>query len=271
MDELGLTCLIALDRMVRLRPSAVLEALREAAPRSGVSVDPRAAGRDQSAVAFTIDRQEFAAIAMPGRLPDDVFASAVRNGIFWAGAKAAMDPHQAFIIVTAAEAVAGKGLVRAQAVAMTRAVAALLRTAPALGVVWHGGAGAEVAVPPARFDHALADLAKERWPVDVWLAYRVFGGVREGQKLIGAQTQGAARYFGGEIQVAPIATSDPGEVLRIIVNTASHVMGQGQMMRSGQTLQVRGERVMMLEVIPPTRDKPGLIRLVDRTAQQQAG
>ena len=74
-------------------------------------------------------------------------------------------------------------------------------------------------------------------------------------------------YFGTEIEVMPLPVPDPSEPLRILMNTAGHLMAHGPHLRDGQPMQVQGLRPMRVAIIPPRDGRPGAIRLVPAAAE----
>jgi hypothetical protein len=259
MSEFGLMCLIALEQPVRLDPEAALAALTRTAPRSDLAVTARAADSGESGLAIRIDGQDYAAVALPGQMPDEICAMAQAGGVFWAQRREALEAHRGFLALSAAEPARGHGLVRAQAVALTRLAAALASATPALGLVWPG---AGTAVSADRLDKASGQIQIGVWPVDIWIGFELLGVTREGRRLIGARSRGGTAFFGSEVEVAPLATDDRVEPLRILMNMASHLMAHGPHIRDGQPIQLQGQRPMRVTLIPARDGRPAAIRLV---------
>jgi len=258
MNGLGLMCLIALSEPARLDARALRETLGQTAPRSDVTVEPRLSEAGERGLVIRIDRQDFAAVVLEGRLPQQVHDAAMHAPVGWPGRAEALAGERAFVAVAAAEPVTGHGLARAQAVALSRLAAALAGTLPARALVW---TAAGVAASTARFAHIPAEILQERWPVDVWIGFRLLGMQAEGGERFGALSHGAARFFGSEIEVVPYATTDRSEPLRLGLATAAHLMTHGSHLRDGQALQAKNTPRARCSLHPGPNGGPGVIRL----------
>ena len=259
MNDLGLMCMLALEAPVALDPQAILAALSDTAPRSNVAVEPRTGAEDTRGLFVTIDRQDFAVIAEDCAIPDPALVEAIEHSGFWRNRRAVLAQHRAMIAISATERATGHGLLRAQAVALTRLAAAVATTAPALALCW---VSAATVVPAVRLAQAIDEIKAERWPVDLWIgciAQRTRDATK--QRLAGARSRGAAGYFGAEIEIFPFATSDLSEPAKIILNTAGYLMAHGSHLRAGQVLQLPGGRRMGFDRLPATDGDPALIRL----------
>lgn len=254
MTELGLVCLIALTEPVDLVPERVRAAIAQVAPRSAVGVE----GRGSDALAITLDRHPLVATVLAETMPDEA-TEALGRSLFWPDAALALSRHAGFVALAAAEPARGLGLVRAQAVALTRAAAGLAEELPALGIYWHG-AGA--VVPPERLARAAAQFAQDRWPVDVWFGYRLHGTqLADGTYALGVRTQGAAAYLGHEIEVPPFPSTDRGACLRILWNAVGYLMAAGDVLRDGQLVEVSGERRTRYRLTLAPGGRPGVAQL----------
>jgi hypothetical protein len=264
VSGLGLMCMIGLGAPARLDAPAVHDALRESAPDSNITVTPRIADDGDGGLAVTIDRQDFAAVSLPGQMPTPVCEAALRGGIFWNDRRQMIETHRGFIAISAAEPALGHGLTRAQAAALTRLAAALARTTPALGLCWPS---AGTAVSPERLAQSLEQIHGGVWPVDMWIGYRMLVSDPTGDSLIGARTHGAVAYFGAEVELARFAAADPSEPLHILLNIVGYLMGHGAHLGDGQPIQVqpnqgRAGRRFRVQRHPASGARPGLIRLV---------
>lgn len=266
MSELGLMCFIMLETPSQLNPATVREALAEAAPRCDVRVRAQDPGDGGSGLVVEIDGNAYAVISEPGRMPDEICAMVRTGGIFWAEREQDLENHDGFLAISATEVAKGHGLVRAQAVALTRLAVAVARTVPALGLIWPG---AGTAAPAERLETVLQQIQQDRWPVDIWIGFQLGGLVREGQQLIGARSRGGTAFFGSEIEIFPIPTTDKTRPLRILMQTAGHLMAHGVYLQNGQPVQFPGEPPMQVLLIPASDGRPGVIRLVP--AQAGAG
>lgn len=261
--ELGLMCLLALEQPAGLDPAAVQDAISRIAPRSDVAIETRDPGSGAGALAVRIDGHDHAVSDFARQMPVEICTMVRKGGVFWADREQALASHRGFLALSAAEPARGHGLVRAQAVALTRLAAALADILPVQGAVWPAAGSA---VPAARLARIPEQIQSGTWPVDLWIGFQLLRAMRSGGNLIGARSRGAAAYFGSEIEVAPMATADRAEPLRILMNTAGHLMANGAHLRDGQTMQVRGERVMRVALTRSGDGPPGLIRLAPADA-----
>lgn len=257
MSDLGLICFVALDAWEPVDPHALRQALGYTAPNSTVTLTPR---DDEDAILVSIDRNAFLVASMEGQIPEPEYSQAMQNSLFWPDAAAEMAGHRAFVAIAAVEPEEIHGLIRAQAVALTRLAAAVAEAAPSLGVYWRG---AEGAVPPARVLSAPAEIAAGKWPVDIWIGYVFYGQDSGRNPMIGVQTRGAEAYLGFEIEVPPIpvAPGDRKEPLRILFGAVGYLMAQGVQIRNGQQVQVSGERRTTWQLHTSASGGPGLAQL----------
>jgi len=255
MNGFGLMCLITLSEPARLDARAVRQALGETAPRSDVAVETRVAEDGERGLVISIDRQDYAAVVLEGRLPQQVHDAALRAPVGWPGRSEALAGERAVIALAAEEPARGHGLARAQAVALTRLAAALAATLPARALVW---LPTGVAVSTGRFARLPAEIQRERWPVEIWIGFRLLGTMAEGGERIGALSHGAARYFDREIEVVPFPTQDRSEPLRLALATAAHLMTHGSHLRDGQTLQAKNTRPARCSLHPGRDHLPRL-------------
>jgi len=174
-----------------------------------------------------------------------------------------MSGHQAFLAIAGAEYQERHGLARAQSVALTRLLAAIVEVSPACGVYW---SGAEVCVQPQRVAKAPGLITRGKWPVDMWIGYQMFGENDPENPVIGLQTRGAAAYLGFELEIPPFAVEDLKEPLRILYNAVGYLMNFGDVIRNGQLVEVEGERRTAYQLHLGADGQPGLARLtvVDR-------
>jgi hypothetical protein len=252
-------CLVVLEQPVELDPAAAMDALSGIAPHSDIAVEARDPGTGSGGLAVRIDGHDYAVSAFPRQMPAEICSMVQTGGAFWAEREKALESHRGFLAISAAEPARGHGLLRAQAVALTRLAAALAGMLPVLGVVWPA---AGTAVAAERLAKAPEQIQAGIWPVDLWIGFQLFGVKRSGGNLIGARSRGAAAYFGSEIEVVPMAAKDQAEPLRILMNTAGHLMASGPHLRDGQQMQVRGERAMRVALALRNDGRPSPIRLV---------
>ena len=233
---LGLMCLLAMDEWQPIHMGRLASAIDDLPQMISADIVPHEAGPDEAALGVTVDRQEFVVVTMPGSMPEEAFAKAVESSVFWPAAREKLDGHRAFAAITAAETEQTPGLVRAQAIAMTRLAAAVAATVPSLGLCW---CSAQTAVPASKIRRAVDQIADGMWPVDMWVGYDVFFGPGDQRNMIGASTRGAADYLGCELTVSPMR-STPEIPLRVLSESVSHLIGQGMYLRDGQELVIKG-------------------------------
>ncbi|MEL6476863.1 MAG: hypothetical protein AAFR17_05990 [Pseudomonadota bacterium] len=236
MVELGLMCLMALEEWRPFDVQVVRQALEDLPQPVSAEITVHPAGEEESALAITVDRQDFVAVVMPGEIPEPDFSQAIEGSVFWPVAREKMTGHSAFMALTANAVEDTPGLVRAQSVAMTRLAAALAETLPVMGVCWRS---AEAAVPPGKLRRAVDQIALGNWPVDMWVGYDVHYGTGEKSEQIGAFTRGASDYLGCEVEIAPMPTK-PEVPLRILSATVSQLIDTGMYLRDGQEVVIKG-------------------------------
>lgn len=260
MDDLGLTCFAALPEWEPPDPRTLRKALGRYAPQASVEIRPRLAEDGQAAVEVMLDRQSFLIVTMPGPLPREECDRAAANALFWPQAGQALAGHRAFVAIAAIGAEDRHGLVRAQAIAMTRLAAAVVHGMGALGLYWRG---AEIAAPPGRVIDAVDELDRGKWPADLWVGYMFYGRDTAEAPVIGAQTRGAAAYLGFEIEVPPIPVNpnDRKEPLRILFGATGFLLAMGHRIRDGQRVQILGERVTEWTLHHSETGGPGLAQL----------
>lgn len=260
MSEFGLMSFVALDHWEPLDAHSLGRALGAISPTSSFAAVEREAGVGEDALEVEVDGQQFLLIAMPGPLPEPDHRQALQNSLFWPSAASEMARHTAFVVITALDPETAHGLVRAQAVAMTRLAAAVAEEMPSLGLYWRG---AEGAVPPGRLLLTPGEFASGKWPADIWIGYVFFGKDTPDDPLIGVQTRGAAAYLGFEVEVPPMPVNpdDRKEPLRILFAAVGHLIAQGHTIRDGQQVQVKGERRTLWQLHRNERGGPGVAQL----------
>jgi hypothetical protein len=263
MDKLGFTAFVALDACEELIASTLRRAFAYIAPSSSLIISSSVAGDAEQAFRMSVDGHEFGIALFDGKLPEPEAAFAQKKSVFWADAANEMAEHRAFLAIGAGEHQERHGLARAQSVALTRLIAAIVEVAPALGVYWRG---AEVCAPPQRVARAPGLITQGKWPVDMWIGYQLFGQNDPESPMIGLQTRGAAAYLGFELEIPPFEVEDLKEPLRILYNAAGYLMNYGDVIRNGQLVEVVGERRTTYQLHLGADGEPGLARLtvVDR-------
>lgn len=263
MTDLGLMCFLMLEDPALLDRAAVRLALAETAPRSDAAISGQDTESGGNGLMVELDDQPYIAVAEPGPLPPEV-TQAIRNlGIFWPQCDQVLAGHGGFVAISATQPARGHGLVRAQAIALTRLAVALARSTKALGMVWPASG---IAVPIERLEAMLPQIQGDRWPVDIWIGLQLGGGVRNGQQLIGARSRGAVDYFGAEIDIFPMPTTDKTRPLRILMPIVAHMMAAGSYLQNGQSVRFPGEPPMQVLMQPAQGSNPNLIRVVPAQA-----
>ncbi|MEM9059914.1 MAG: hypothetical protein AAGD13_05585 [Pseudomonadota bacterium] len=258
VDELGLTCLIALDNAEEILPGQLRRAMAYVAPRSSLDIETGESPEAEQSFVFEIDRQVFGCGIYAGRIPDPELSVALNKSIFWKDAAESMASHSAFLAVSAASSANRHGLVRAQAVALTRLVAALAEVLPSSGILWHGSL---ICTSPQRIAAVPAEIAQGKWPADIWVGYQFLGTEDDERPFLGLQTRGAAKYLGFEMEVPPFFVDDRKEPLRILYNAVGYLMNYGDVIKDGQLVEVEGERRTRYQIHLGVNGEPGLARL----------
>jgi hypothetical protein len=256
-------CFLMLEGPALLDRAAVRAALIETAPRSDLEISERKPNGSGAGLQAIIDEQSFAISSEPGRLPEEILATIRNFGVFWPQCNQVLAEHGGYVSVSASKPAKGYGLARAQAIALTRLAVALARTTAALGMVWPASG---IAVPIERLEAMLPQIQRDRWPVDIWIGLQLGRGIRNGQQMIGARSRGAADYFGAEIDVFPLPTSDKTRPLRILMPIIAHMMSSGARLQNGQPVQFPGEPPMQVVLLPGEDGNPALIRVVPAQA-----
>lgn len=257
-SELGLTCIIALDETADVIPSQLLRAMNFVAPRSSVKIRDSVARDDAQSMIVQVDQHMFACAMFTGRIPDPEYSFSLHKSIFWPDAAESMAQHQAYCVISACDSESRHGLVRAQAVALTRLCASLAEILPSSGVLWNGSL---ICTSPQRLAAAPMEIANGKWPVDVWVGYQFFGQEDAERPFLGLQTRGAATYLGFEMEVPPFHVEDRKEPVRILYNAVGYLMNYGDVIKDGQLVEVQGERRTEYKLHLGANGEPGLARL----------
>ena len=258
VDDLGQTCMIALDAPDDIIPSQLIRTMNYIAPKSEVKIeDTEASGADQGYL-IRVDHQVFACAIFESRMPEEEFSFALRKSIFWPDAAENMASHRAFAALSAAEPEQSHGLIRAQAVALTRLAASLAEILPSSGVLWGGSL---ICSSPQRIASAPAEIADGKWPVDVWIGYQFTGPDENDYSVLGLRTRGAAQFLGFEMEIAPFPVADRKEPVRILYNAVGYLMNYGDVIRDGQLVEVTGERRTQYQLHLGANGEPGIARL----------
>ncbi len=257
--NLGLMCMIALDKPGPLDLFALRRAAQTVAPRAQLTIERRRAPPGDTALVATIDGQSFAIYATPDRIPEAEYQEGCSGNLFWPEAADAMARHRASVAICAVERERVHGLVRAQAVALTRLAAIVAEATPSSGLHW---IGTKAMASPDRVMRAVGEIARGLWPVDLWLGYVVFGTEHPGgASEVGVQTLGAADYLGFEIEVPPYPTPERIQPIRILFGAVGYLMAYGDVIRDGQLVEIAGERRTQYRLHLGGGSGPGLARL----------
>ncbi|MEO0624437.1 MAG: hypothetical protein AAFU49_03665 [Pseudomonadota bacterium] len=259
MSDLGLACMLALEDYAPLDLFGLRRAVAQVAPRSTIQIERRRTPPGESALFVEFDGQPFVVHASQERMPEAEYKEAVAGNLFWPEAGDAMARHSACVTVCGAIRQRGHGLVRAQAIALTRLAASVSLAYQAVGVHW---LGTRAMASPSRLSRAAEELGNHLWPVDLWLGYVHFGTDRPGEQLvIGVQTVGAKEYLGFEIEVPQIPVVDKIEPIRILFGAVGYLIAHGRVIEDGKLVEVQGERLSRWRLHLGKEDAPGLAQL----------
>lgn len=270
--DLGHICLIALSDVEEILAAPLRRTLSMVSPRSSISVETVQPQDEVQALTIRVDGHAFACAVFDVRIPQDHLDDACGRSIFWMDASYEMAAHTAFIAIAADAPETAHGLVRAQAVALTRLIAALVELYPALGVIWSGSG---MCAAPQRVAAAPYDLARTVWPTDFWIGYSFIQIVDDPDEdddpdadpdanptvEKGIRTIGAAAYLGFELEIPPDPSTDLQELMRICYHATAWLMNHGDVIRDGRLVEVEGERRTRYEIDPDPRHRGGVARL----------
>jgi hypothetical protein len=262
MDDLGFTAFVALSDVEDILTGPLRRCFAEVAPSSSLIIDRCAGGDALQAFRISVDGHDLVMALYAGPIPQIELNFAIKKSLFWPDAGLEMNGHKGFLAIAGTDRQARHGLARAQSIALTRFLAALVEVVPAAGVYWRGG---ETCSPPKRLADAPMQIARGKWPVDVWIGYQLFrrdaSAELDAPEVIGMQTRGAAAYLGFELEIPPYPVAEAKEPLRILYNAAGYLMNYGDVIRDGQVVEVEGERRTSYQLHLGARGEPGLARL----------
>ncbi|MEO1491296.1 MAG: hypothetical protein AAFV19_03990 [Pseudomonadota bacterium] len=262
MDDLGFTAFVALSDADEIIAGPLRRRFAEVSPSSSLILEQCVAGDALQAYRVSVDGHDFVVALFTGPIPQVELTFAIRKSLFWPDAGLELQGHRGFLAIAAAQRQTRHGLARAQSIALTRFLAALVEVVPAAGVYWRGG---ETCSPPQRLADAPGQINRGKWPVDVWIGYQLFRkdaqAALDVPQVVGMQTRGAAAYLGFEIEIPPYEVAELKEPLRILYNAAGYLMNYGDVIRDGQIVEVEGERRTSYQLHLGARGEPGLARL----------
>lgn len=264
MDALGFTCLITLDEAVDILEAPLRRAFACSAPRSTLEITPCASDDAAQAFMLDVDGHKVVCAMFEGAMPEEEYVHGAANSIFWLDATASLADHGAFLVLSAPTVETAHGLVRAQAIALTRLAAALCETLPASGLYW---APAGVFSTPEAVARAAGNINRGRWPVDVWVGWEVFKDKQSNRRVFALRSRGAARFLGFELQMPPFEAIDNNEPMRILMTATAHLIGHGSILRDGQEVIVKGERKAEYRLKMGADGNPGIAELVVMDAE----
>lgn len=236
MRELGLFCMIALDREGPLDMLALRRAIPQAAPGTEFTIERRRATLpSESAAIVTVGRSPFVVYLSPGRMPEREYRIGTEGNLIWPSAADEMARHVAVATVCAATAPEGQTETVAQAAELTRLAAAVAMTLRPCGVYW---AGTRHMSSPQRLIEGAAELERRGWPVDLWLGYRVTGEEPlGGPPLLGAETLGASAYLGCEVSLAPTYVEGRFVPLRRLFEAIGVILANHGLIDNGMVIE----------------------------------
>lgn len=258
MDQLGFTSLVLLDEPDEILEGPLLRAFETVAPKSALKLEPTEAFDAEQALRCNVDGHEIVCAVFSGQIPAQEYDHAARNSIFWLDADATLTHHRGYVVMAAVGQETALGLIRAQAIAMTRLAAALCEAMPASGLFWNSGC---VFTPPANVMRAANNFTRGLWPVDIWVGWKVFKKKMSNQNILAIRSRGAADFLGYELQMPPFEATDNKEPMRILINTTAHLIGTGNAIPDGNKVIVKGERETMYSVRMGEAGQPGIAEL----------
>lgn len=258
MDQLGFTSLVLLDEPEEILTRPLQRAFEAVAPKSALKMEPTEAFDAEQAFRCSVDGHEIVCAVYSGQIPLEEYDLAARNSIFWLDADTNLDHHRGYLVLAAVERETVLGLVRAQAIAMTRLAAALCEAMPAAGLFWNSGC---VFTPPANVMRAAHNFSRGLWPVDIWVGWKLFKKKMSNQNILAIRSRGAADFLGFELQMPPFQATDNKEPMRILINTTAYLIGQGNVIPDGNKVVVKGERETQYTVKMGPAGQPGIAEL----------
>lgn len=167
-------------------------------------------------------------------LPKDATERPLAYNQTWPDAKTQMQKHTAHVIAAVFKSDKGFGAARQSAVDLTLLTAALIKSHPALAVIWTEG---NTISAPATVFEALKQISEQSFPLDFWLQVYPYRppSIPEGEKVIGFMTEGLIPFVGREIQFEPAPLS-PQEIASRVLNIALYLLTQGPVLKDGETL-----------------------------------
>lgn len=262
---MGVVALVALNEATSPDVARLRDALLAASPRSDIALTRVPPDTAADAMAIDIDGHRFGAATHHGPLPEPETGNAIRSSVFWPEADDVLARHAAFLAVGAARRENVLGLVRAQAVALTRLLSVLVQTLPASGILWRSAGSWN---PPDRIRRAVVSIDEGRWPLDIWFGWQFIRQKGADKTVMGLQTRGAADYLGFELALDPLSVRDPKELLRILAKVAGYLMDRGSVIPDGQLLNIEGQRPLRYQMHPGGGGQPALARLTLDNASQ---
>ena len=257
-DPLGFTCMVLLDEPSEVIASALKHAFGYAAPRSSIEIEDAFSANADQALRVSVDGHEIICAVFSHAMPEDEYDFAVDNSIFWLEAADRLYEHRAFVVMTAPERQTVHGLARAQAIAMTRLAAAMCEVMPACGVYWDS---AGVMAKPEAVVRASNNIARDKWPVDLWIGWTVYAKRNTNMRVLALRSRGAAPFLGFELRIPPFEATDDKEPMRLLMIATGHLLAHGSVIKDGQRVDITGERPMSYQLRMGTADEPGLAEL----------
>ena len=163
---------------------------------------------------------------LPVCIADTDAARAVQGSGHWRRAKPAVAGHQAHLLVYAR----GSKLRRvALADLVSRVVAVLVPTLPAVAVLWND---ASLLHDPESFRQLASSSSPERLPVPLWIAVAILA--REGEPHL-VITRGLEAFGLMEIE-ASVKAKKPEAAWDLVAGTAHHLLLSGPVLEDGHTV-----------------------------------
>jgi hypothetical protein len=171
---------------------------------------------------------EFNVGLLPMAIPWAELSGPAETAWHWPEAAAVLEKHSAHLVVTASTSAPD---VIDLMLALTRVVAAVALSTPALGIYWRGATQVHDVQP---FVDEAKTASRERLPLYLWLR---FGLVGEEDGTTSLHTTGLADVADMEIEF-PHAHLDPETLVDRAFNIAHYLLDNGPVLKDGDTIGI---------------------------------
>ncbi len=202
---------------------------------------------------IAIDDVVIAVLPVAHRLPAEVYAVPIELDRVWPGAATAMASHGAHIAVGTVTESHTHGAVLEAAGAMTLVCAALSTLLPVTAAIW---TNSETIVNPARLQAAGESVATPKVPLDLWVGLRWLDAPGPVVRQFAVLTSGMEPFIGREIEWMPVPM-DPADIAERLLSICGYLIGQGPVMRDGETVGLSAEERIAVRFLP-SGQRPGI-------------